>query len=208
MAYTIEDLKNKLIEMYPEIKNNSITVTIYFSAEKNAYVIKFQKENQELITYLDRQDADDCMNNVKCVYLGVQVGQFIGNFEDRSKFEKVKLPESITVVKYKEIRIGVDKDGYLINFDDWNEEVAQVLAEREGFGKLTNQQLDILKFIRDYYKNYNFFPVLNAVCKNVKQPNECMAEYFMDPLVAWKLAGLPKPDETLINIVKYGVTPT
>jgi len=134
MAYTIEDLKNKLIEMYPEIKNNSITVTIYFSS--------------------------------------------------------------------------VDKDGYLINFDDWNEEVAQVLAEREGFGRLTNQQLDILKFIRDYYKNYNFFPVLNAVCKNVKQPNECMAEYFMEPLVAWKLAGLPKPDETLINIVKYGVTPT
>jgi len=30
------------------------------------------------------------MNNVKCVYLGVQVGQFIRNFEDRSKLEKVK----------------------------------------------------------------------------------------------------------------------
>jgi len=69
------------------------------------------------------------------------------------------------VVKYKEIRIGVDKDGYLINFDDWNEEVAQVLAEREGFGKLTNQQLDILKFIRDYYKNYNFFQFLMQYVK-------------------------------------------
>lgn len=30
------------------------------------------------------------MNNIKCVYLGVQVAQFIRNFEERSAFKNNK----------------------------------------------------------------------------------------------------------------------
>ncbi|MDW7998519.1 MAG: hypothetical protein RMI30_03600, partial [Thermodesulfovibrio sp.] len=67
---------------------------------------------------------------------------------------------------------------------------------------------EIVKFINDYYKKYNYFPVLNYVCKNIHQPKDCIAEKLIDPIVAWKIAGLPKPDDTLVNIVKYGVTPT
>ncbi len=207
MAYTIEDLKNKILEMYPEIKEKDFHITIYYSEEKQSYVIRLQKGTDELITYLDKKDADECMNNVKCVYLGVQVGQFIKNIEEKEGFERGK-PEEVAVYKYKEIKVAIDKDGYLKSFDDWNEEVAQVLAEREGLGVLSKEQLDILKFIREYYRTYNYFPILNSVCKNVNQPKGCIAERFIDPLIAWKLAGLPKPDETLINIVKHGVTPT
>ena len=29
-----------------------------------------------------KKDADECMNNIKCVYLGVQIGQFVKNFEE------------------------------------------------------------------------------------------------------------------------------
>lgn len=208
MAYTVVALKDKIIEMYPEIKKKGISLSITFNKEKNAYVLKLKKKNQELITYLDKKDADDCMNNVKCVYLGVQFGQFIKNFEEKAKFEREKVKEGVILTKYKEIKINIDDEGYLKNFDDWNEEVAQTLAEREGLGTLTKEQLDILRFIRNYYKAYNFFPLLNAICKNVGQPKKCMAEKFIDPIVAWKVAGLPKPDETTINIVKYGVTPT
>jgi hypothetical protein len=31
--------------------------------------------------HLEKKDADECMNGIKCIYLGVQVGQFIKNFE-------------------------------------------------------------------------------------------------------------------------------
>jgi len=38
------------------------------------------------VTYLDTMDADDCMNNIRCVHLGIKVDQFIRNFEARAEF--------------------------------------------------------------------------------------------------------------------------
>ncbi len=114
----------------------------------------------------------------------------------------------MAVIEYAGGKVNIDDSGYLVNIDDWNEQVACALAEREGVDELTKQRMDILKFIREYYKKYNFFPILNAVCKNVHQPKNCINEKFMDPLTAWKLAGLPQPGEDIINIVKYGQTPT
>lgn len=81
MAYTIDELKTKIKDMYPEIKTHDIMLNIEFDTGKDAYKLKFTKAKHELTTYLDKKDADECMNNVKCVYLGVQVGQFIKNFE-------------------------------------------------------------------------------------------------------------------------------
>lgn len=80
MAYTIVSLKEKILEMYPEIGSHAISVGLTFNEEKNAYIIKFKKNKHELTTHLEKKDADECMNNIKCVYLGVQVGQFIKNF--------------------------------------------------------------------------------------------------------------------------------
>lgn len=82
MAYTIVALKEKISEMYPEIEKHGISVGLSFDEEKNAYIIKFKKNKHELTTHLEKKDADECMNGIKCVYLGVQVSQFIKNFED------------------------------------------------------------------------------------------------------------------------------
>jgi hypothetical protein len=81
MGYTIVGLEDKILEMYPEITRHGISISLNFSEEKNAYIVKFKKGKHELTTHLEKKDADDCMNNIKCVYLGVQIGQFIKNFE-------------------------------------------------------------------------------------------------------------------------------
>ena len=81
MSYTMEDLKKKLFEMYPEIKKHGISMGLDFSEAKNAYIIKFKKDTHELTTHLEKKDADDCLNGIECVYLGVQVAQFMKNFE-------------------------------------------------------------------------------------------------------------------------------
>lgn len=83
MGYTIVALKEKIMEMYPEIEKHGISVGLTFDEGKNAYIVKFEKEGQELTTHLEKKDADDCMNNIKCVYLGIQIEQFIKNFEER-----------------------------------------------------------------------------------------------------------------------------
>ena len=61
-------------------------------------------------------------------------------------------------LEYAGIRVDVDEEGYLVNFDDWNEKVACALAEREGIldrCPLTGERMIILKFLRGYYKNFN-----------------------------------------------------
>ena len=81
MGYTNVALKDKIMEMYPDIIKNGISVSLDFDKEKNAYIVKFKKDKHELTTHLEKKDADECMNGTKCVYLGIQVGQFIKNFE-------------------------------------------------------------------------------------------------------------------------------
>jgi hypothetical protein len=81
MGYTNVALKDKIMEMYPDITKHGISVSLDFDKEKNAYIVKFKKDKHELTTHIEKKDADECMNGIKCVYLGVQVGQFIQNFE-------------------------------------------------------------------------------------------------------------------------------
>ena len=89
-------------------------------------------------------------------------------------------------------KVSIDNDGFLANPDDWNEDVAQALAEREGIGALDDHQMEVIKFMREYYRKFKAFPILNYVCKNVNLPRKCVRERFVDPTKAWKIAGLPE----------------
>jgi len=88
MGYNNVALKEKIIEMYPEIGQHNLSVGLDFNTGKNAYVITFKRGKEALTTHLEKKDADECMNGIKCVYLGVQVAQFIKNFEEKSAFER------------------------------------------------------------------------------------------------------------------------
>ncbi len=91
MGYTNLALKDKIVEMYPEVEKHGISVSLDFSREKNAYIVKFKRDEHELTTHLEKKDADECMNGIKCVYLGVQVGEFIKNFEETEKEKEICL---------------------------------------------------------------------------------------------------------------------
>ncbi|MDM8561463.1 TusE/DsrC/DsvC family sulfur relay protein [Candidatus Parabeggiatoa sp. HSG14] len=49
--------------------------------------------------------------------------------------------------------IEIDKNGYLLNVDDWNEEVAKVIAAQEGIEELTQRHWDVINYLRDEYLN-------------------------------------------------------
>jgi len=110
------------------------------------------------------------------------------------------------MLEYAGIRVAVDEEGYLVHFEDWDEKVACALAEREGIldrCPLTAERMSILRFLRDYYKKFNSFPIVQAVCKNVHQPQDCLNEQFIDPVQAWKIAGLPKPTTEVFAYIKH-----
>ena len=97
--------------------------------------------------------------------------------------------------EYEGKRIQVDEEGYLENMEDWDETVACALAEREGASEkcpLRKEQIEILRFIRKYYKKFSSVPVVRAVCTNVHQHKDCEYIQFPDPIATCKIAGIPK----------------
>jgi uncharacterized membrane protein HdeD (DUF308 family) len=81
-SFTIEGLKDMIYELHPEIVQHALNLSVSFDEAQNAYVLKFSRSGRELTTYLDKQDADECIEGKKCIHLGVQIGQFLDDFEE------------------------------------------------------------------------------------------------------------------------------
>ncbi len=88
MAFSNVALKDKIMKMYPEIEDHRVSLGLDFDEQTDAYILTFKRGAEILTTRLEKRDADDCMNGIKCVSLGIQVAQFIRNFEDREVFSR------------------------------------------------------------------------------------------------------------------------
>ena len=94
-----------------------------------------------------------------------------------------------------------DDDGYLINLDDWSQDVAGHIAQLEGVD-MTEAHWEVVNFLREYYKEYNIAPMIKILIKEMKKmfgPEKGNSKYLYDlypqgpALQACKIAGLPKP---------------
>ena len=77
MAYTSEDLKKRLLEMYPEITTYGLSTGLEFDEDKNAWIVTFNKGKKSRHAFLDKKDADACMEGNACIYLGILIAQYI-----------------------------------------------------------------------------------------------------------------------------------
>lgn len=77
-------LESKLREMYPEIKAHGLALSTSFDDKKDAWIVHLSKGKHELTTHLEKKDAEACLDGVQCIYLGVQIGQFVKNFESEN----------------------------------------------------------------------------------------------------------------------------
>ena len=50
------------------------------------------------------------------------------------------------------IEIATTDTGFLVNVDDWNEEIAKIIAAQEGI-ELTDKHWDVIKYLRDEFIN-------------------------------------------------------
>ena len=79
--YNKDELCQKITEIYPEIGQCGINVSVWFDDEKKAWVVDLVKESHELKHYLDLPEADECMEGNKCVPLGLEIAQLRKNIE-------------------------------------------------------------------------------------------------------------------------------
>ena len=81
MSYTQEDLKKKIMELYPDIDACGLSMSLGFDEIKNAWIITFEKGNHNRHAFLDKKDADSCLEGNQCIYLGVLIAQYAKDIE-------------------------------------------------------------------------------------------------------------------------------
>ena len=81
MKHTLDEMKAKIHQMYPKIDKHGVASTVTYDKAKKTYVLELKKGPHHLATYIDKADADKCMEGVECIHLGVQIGQFLENFK-------------------------------------------------------------------------------------------------------------------------------
>ncbi|MGV6804882.1 MAG: TusE/DsrC/DsvC family sulfur relay protein [Ruegeria sp.] len=96
--------------------------------------------------------------------------------------------------------IEADKNGYLVNREDWSEDVAKAIAAAEGI-ELTDKHWDLINYLREeFYENRENQPNTRTILKAMsaawgeKIKQNALYELFpLDPSKqGGKIAGLPE----------------
>ncbi|GIU11374.1 TusE/DsrC/DsvC family sulfur relay protein [Shewanella glacialipiscicola] len=99
------------------------------------------------------------------------------------------------------VEIDRDYQGYLKNIDDWQPDMALLLAAEEQV-TLTSAHWEVINFVRDFYLEYKTSPAIRVLVKAIGQTlgsdkGNSKYLYTLFPLgpakQATKIAGLPKP---------------
>jgi len=92
------------------------------------------------------------------------------------------------------VDLNVDGEGYLVNRDDWTEEVARELASRDGM-EVTDQIMDLLNAARNMYDENGVVPPIRKFSKAMSMSTKDLYDIFQKgPMkLVCKWGGLPKP---------------
>ncbi|MFZ5592506.1 MAG: TusE/DsrC/DsvC family sulfur relay protein [Desulfurispora sp.] len=93
------------------------------------------------------------------------------------------------------VEIELDEDGFIVDPEQWNEDVAKAFAASEGISELTEDHWKVINYLRDYYKQFQIAPMIRKLCKETGCSLKYIYELFPTGPAkgACKLAGLPKP---------------
>lgn len=97
--------------------------------------------------------------------------------------------------------VVLDKDGFLVDLQDWSGPVASALATREGI-ELGEEHWEVLRLLREFYAEFQLSPATRPLIKYtaLKLGPDKGNSMHLNRLfngtpakLAAKLAGLPKP---------------
>lgn len=111
----------------------------------------------------------------------------------------------MAVIMLGDMPVETDKQGYLIDYTQWNDELAAALAKEDGV-ILTAAHWEVIRFVRNFYLTYNTSPAIRALTKAMKAEfgEEKASSRYLYRLFpegpakqATKYAGLPKPSRCI-----------
>jgi hypothetical protein len=75
------ELCEKIRSIYPDIGECGIAVNVDYDEKNKRWVVNLKQGEHELKTFLEDGDAENCLNGIQCVSLGVEIAQLKGNIE-------------------------------------------------------------------------------------------------------------------------------
>lgn len=91
--------------------------------------------------------------------------------------------------------IETDESDYLVDPNDWNNEVAKFLFQQEGINP-TENHLIVVNFVREYFERYNTAPMLRTILEELNLNSNLFYNLFNGSnYQVNKIAGLPKGNQ-------------
>jgi tRNA 2-thiouridine synthesizing protein E len=93
------------------------------------------------------------------------------------------------------ITLATDPEGFLVNVDEWTEDVAGEIARDAGIDPLTDRHWLVVRFMRDTYLATGNAPTIRTLGKASGVPIKELYQLFPKgpAKLAAKIAGIPKP---------------
>ena len=90
---------------------------------------------------------------------------------------------------------AVDENGFLINPDLWNRQIAVQLAHSELISELNDRHWLAIELVRKQFKQLGAPPIMRNVCRQLDLSPVDAHNLFSSCLQLWRIAGLPDPGE-------------
>lgn len=92
--------------------------------------------------------------------------------------------------------IEMDGDGFMLEPQLWNRDLAALIAKEDGIENLTEDHWKVIEIIRNNYEEKGMAPMVRVICKETGLKLKQIYELFpLGPARgACRVAGLPKPD--------------
>jgi TusE/DsrC/DsvC family sulfur relay protein len=91
--------------------------------------------------------------------------------------------------------VSTDAEGFLIDPAQWDEELAEEIANQSGIPELTDRHWLVIRFMRDRYLSTGSAPSIRSLGKESGVPIKELYELFPKgpAKLAAKIGGIPKP---------------
>lgn len=76
-----DDICRKIESVLPEAGRCGIDYSVEYDEQNRAWAVDLRKGEQHLTTYIEDAEATSCLENDKCIPLGLQIGQLKRNID-------------------------------------------------------------------------------------------------------------------------------
>jgi TusE/DsrC/DsvC family sulfur relay protein len=101
----------------------------------------------------------------------------------------------MTVSETAQTPLEVDAEGFLLDADQWNHDVAERIARENGIAELIPRHWQVVEFMRERYLATGTAPSIRSLGKESGVPIKELYQLFPKgpAKLAAKIGGIPKP---------------